>query len=95
MQSCHAAAAVDVAFDEPNLIVDAGLVSVVALPERIGLPDLVGEHVAIDGAANSAGANPRAPACSVIVRFCHSRPWRWRASVAVVWSRRPSGMCRY
>jgi NNMT/PNMT/TEMT family len=23
-----------------------------------------------------------------------SRPWRWRASAGVVWSRRPSGMCR-
>jgi len=25
---------------------------------------------------------------------CHSRPWRWMASVGVVWSRRPSGMWR-
>jgi hypothetical protein len=58
MQSCHAATVVDVAFDDPNLIADAGLVPVLALAERIGLPELVAEHVAIAGAANSAGANP-------------------------------------
>jgi hypothetical protein len=46
---------VDVAFDEPNLIADAGLVPVVALAEQVGLPDLVTEHVSITGAANSAG----------------------------------------
>ena len=34
MRSSHAAAAVDVAFDEPNLIADAGLVPVVALAGR-------------------------------------------------------------
>lgn len=66
MQSCHAAAAVDVAFDEPNLIADAGLVPVVALAERIGLPDLVAEHVKIAGAANSAGANPGAKVLSLL-----------------------------
>ena len=43
MQSSHAAAAVDVAFDEPNLIADAGLVPVLALAERVGLAGLVGD----------------------------------------------------
>src|SRR5439155_9687868 len=38
MQSSHAATAVDVAFDDPNLIADAGLVPVVALAEQVGLP---------------------------------------------------------
>ena len=66
MQSLHAAAAVDVAFDEPNLIADAGLVPVVALAERIGLPDLVAEHVTLAGAANSAGANPAAKVGSLL-----------------------------
>ena len=33
-------------------------VSVVALAEQVGLPELVAEHVRIEGAANSAGANP-------------------------------------
>src|SRR5919201_6853230 len=66
MQSCHAAAAVDVAFDDPNLIADAGLVPVVALAEQIGLPELVAEHVVISGAANSAGANSAAKVMSLL-----------------------------
>ncbi len=35
MQSSHAVTKIDVAFDDPNLIVDAGLVAVVALAERV------------------------------------------------------------
>src|SRR3977135_2347324 len=66
MQSSHAASAVDIAFDDPNLIADAGLVSLVALAEQVGLPELVAEHVAITGAANSAGANPAAKVMSLV-----------------------------
>jgi len=66
MQSSHAAAAVDVAFDDPNLIADVGLVPVIALAEKAGLPALVGEHLAIAGAANSAGANPVAKVMSLV-----------------------------
>ena len=66
MQSSHAAGAVDVVFDDPNLVTDAGLVPVVALAEQIGLPDLVADHVAISGAANSAGANPSAKVMSLL-----------------------------
>ena len=66
MQSSHAVTAVDVAFDDPNLIADAGLVPVVALAERIGLPELIADHVSIVGAANSAGANPVAKVMSLV-----------------------------
>jgi hypothetical protein len=66
MQSSHAASAVDIAFDDPNLVADAGLVSVVALAEQIGLPELIDEHVRITGAANSAGANPAAKVMSLV-----------------------------
>jgi hypothetical protein len=66
MRLSHAAVAVDVAFDEPNLIADAGLVPVVALAERIGLPELIIERVAIVGAVNSAGANPAAKVMSLL-----------------------------
>jgi hypothetical protein len=66
MQSSHAATAVDVAFDDPNLIADAGLVAVVALAERIGLPDLVTDRVRIVGAANSGGANAAAKVMSLL-----------------------------
>jgi hypothetical protein len=61
MQSSHAVTAIDVAFDDPNpdrgRRVGAGAR---ALAEQIGLPDVVAEHVAIEAAANSAGANPAA-----------------------------------
>src|SRR6266545_3309348 len=66
MQSSHAATVVDVAFNDSNLVADAGLVPVVALAERVGLPDLVTEHVTITGAANSAGANPAAKVMSLL-----------------------------
>jgi hypothetical protein len=66
MQSSHAAGAVDVAFDDPNLITDAGLVPVLALAEQIGLPTLVTDRLAIEGAANSAGANPAAKVMSLL-----------------------------
>ncbi|MGH3783719.1 MAG: IS1380 family transposase, partial [Pseudonocardiaceae bacterium] len=65
-QSSHAASAVDVVFDDPNLIADAGLVPVVALAERVGLPELVTELVRITGAANGAGANPAAKVMSLL-----------------------------
>jgi hypothetical protein len=66
MQSSHAAAKIDIAFDEPNLIADAGLVPVVALAERIGLPALVTDRVKITDAANSGGANAAAKVMSVL-----------------------------
>jgi hypothetical protein len=66
MKVSHAAAAVDVAFDDPNLIADTGLVPVIALAQQIGLPELVTEHVAITGAANGAGANPVAKVMSMV-----------------------------
>ena len=41
-------------FDDPNLIGVAGLVPVMALAQKAGLPELVAEHVSVPG---SAGAN--------------------------------------
>src|SRR5882724_3649331 len=46
--------------------VGAGLVPVIALAEQIALPELVAEHVAISGAANSAGANPSVMVMSLL-----------------------------
>ena len=66
MQLSHVAAVVDAVFDDPNLIADAGLVPVMALAVRIGLPGLVAEHVAITNAANSAGANPAVKVMSLL-----------------------------
>ena len=66
MQSSHAAVAVDVAFDDANLVIDAGLVPVLALAEQVGLPDLVADRLVIEAAANSAGANPAAKVMSLL-----------------------------
>jgi hypothetical protein len=66
MQSSHAATTVDVVFDDPNLIADAGLVPVLALAEQMGLPDLVERHLIITEADNSAGANPVAKVMSLL-----------------------------
>jgi hypothetical protein len=66
MQSIYASRAVDVAFDDANLVADAGLVPLIALAEQAGLPELIGEHVSIVGAANSAGANPVAKVMSLV-----------------------------
>lgn len=66
MQSSHAATAVDIAFDDPNLIADAGLVPVVALAERFDLAGLVGDRVRIVGAENSGGANAGAKVLSLV-----------------------------
>lgn len=66
MESLYAPAGVAVAFDEPNLIVDAGLVPVLGLAEQIGLPDLVAQRVRIEGAKNSAGAHPGAKVMSLV-----------------------------
>jgi hypothetical protein len=66
MQLSHAPAAVDVVFDDTNLIADAGLVPVLALAEQVGLPAVVTERLVIEGAANSAGANPAAKVMSLL-----------------------------
>lgn len=42
IQSAHCSAVVSAAFDEPNLIADAGLMPLVRLAERCGLPELGG-----------------------------------------------------
>ena len=45
MQLLHALARTSAEFDDPNLVSHAGLVPVMALAARAGLPDLVAEHV--------------------------------------------------
>jgi hypothetical protein len=39
--------AVNAAFDDPNLIADAGLIPAVALAEQTGLPDVVADQMAM------------------------------------------------
>jgi hypothetical protein len=71
MRACHAAAAVDVAFDDPNLIADAGLVPVMAATSSAKSH---GEHSAnckqpvpcadADGAQRTGAFGPTRPAHS-------------------------------
>jgi hypothetical protein len=70
MQSSHAPGAVLAAFDEPNLVADAGLVPVVRLAERAELPGLVREAVHMAGAGNSGGANPAAKVMTLVAAMC-------------------------
>lgn len=66
MESSHAVGMIDVAFDEANLVADAGLVQVVALAEAVGLAGLVTDRVKITGAPNAAGANPGAKVMTLV-----------------------------
>jgi hypothetical protein len=70
MQSSHAASAVSVIFDEPNLAADAGLVPVTRLAERAGLPELANTVVRIESAGNSGGANPGSKVMSLVAAMC-------------------------
>jgi Transposase DDE domain group 1 len=54
MRLSHARRAITVRFDDPNLVSCAGLVPVMALADRCGLPALLAEHVKI---AAKGGAN--------------------------------------
>lgn len=66
MKVSHTTAAVFAAFDDPNLIAHAGLVPVIRLAERCGLPALVAEKVKLAGARNGAGAAADAKAMSIV-----------------------------
>jgi hypothetical protein len=66
MQSSHAASALSAAFDDPNLIAHGGLVPVVRLAERCGLPHLVAGKVKLTGAGNGAGASVDAKVMSIV-----------------------------
>ncbi|MFE7526945.1 IS1380 family transposase [Kitasatospora sp. NPDC057542] len=70
MKSSHSSAALTAAFDDPNLIADAGLVPLVRLAERVGLPSLAGERLRIAGAGNSGGANPAAKVMTLVAAMC-------------------------
>ena len=66
MESSHAVGRIDVEFDDPNLVADAGLVQVVGLAEAVGLPGLVTDRLKIKGAGNAGGANPGAKVMTLV-----------------------------
>lgn len=59
MQLSHTPARCSASFDEPNLLVSAGLVPAIRLAEKVGLADLATEHVTV-------GANPGAKVMSLV-----------------------------
>src|SRR5438067_1052716 len=67
MQSSHAASAVSASFSDPNLIASAGLVPLVRLAERYGLPDLISAHVSL---GVTTGANPAGKAMTIVAGMC-------------------------
>ena len=70
MQSSHTSAATLASFDDDHLIGYAGLVPLVRLAERAGLPALVSAHLDLGATVNSAGANPVAKVMSVVAGMC-------------------------
>lgn len=59
MQLSHSPASVSAAFDEPNLLVSAGLVPAVRLAQKVGVANLAEQHV-------TTGANPGAKVMSLV-----------------------------
>ena len=59
MQLSHSPTRLSASFDEPNLLVSAGLVPAVRLAEKVGLPDLAEQHV-------TAGSNAGAKVMSLV-----------------------------
>ena len=59
MQLSHSPARCSASFDEPNLLVSAGLVPALGLAEKVGLPFLADQHV-------TAGANPGVKVMSLV-----------------------------
>ena len=57
MQLSHAVSAMSPAFDEPNLIVSAGLVPTVVLAGQVGLGDLADHHVRVPVVGANGGSS--------------------------------------
>ena len=66
MRACHTAAAVSATFDEPNLVSCAGLVPVLRLAERAGLPAAAQQRVRRPASVGSTAANAGAKITSMV-----------------------------
>jgi hypothetical protein len=66
VRAFHTAAAVSAIFDEPNLVSCAGLVPVLRLAERAGLPAAADRRVRLPARAGSGAANPAAKITSIV-----------------------------
>lgn len=70
MRSSHTPGAMSAVADEANLLGFAGLVPLVRLAERVGVPDLLARHLHLGERTNSAGAHSTAKAMGVIAGMC-------------------------
>ena len=66
VRASHTAAAVSATFDEPNLVSCAGLVPVLRLAERAGLPEAAQQRVRLPAAVGSTAANPGVKITSMV-----------------------------
>ena len=63
MKSSHSTKRMSAVFDDPNLVDAAGLVPLLGLAGKVGVPDLVAERLTVPG---PAGANPSAKVMTLI-----------------------------
>src|ERR1700752_3307112 len=70
VRSSHTPGGMRARFYEANLIGYAGLVPLVRLAERAGLPALVAAHLDLGATRKAAGANPVAKVMSVVAGMC-------------------------
>jgi hypothetical protein len=69
----HIPARTSAAFDEPNLVSHGGLVPVMALAERAGLPELLAEHVRPGGECGVNAPSARGAATLAAQAFSTAR----------------------
>ena len=87
MRLSHSLARTSAVFDDPNLVSHGGLLPVMALAERAGLPGLLAEHVRPGGgcgvnAAVKVGCLVAGMTAGVILSFRVSRGYDLRRPVA-------------
>ena len=71
----HAPSKTHASFDDVNLVSSAGLVPVMRLAERCGLPDLIGDHVQV---ADRLGVNAPVKIDDLdVVRLCRAKRCSW------------------
>lgn len=67
MQVSHAASSISASFCDADLVAAAGLVPLVRLAERCGLPRLLAEQVSL---GVTTGANPAGKAMTIVAGMC-------------------------
>jgi hypothetical protein len=85
----HSLARTRASFDDPNLVSHAGLVPVMAMAERAGLPELVAEHVR---PAGEGGVNAHLKVPALVAGMAAGAD---RAAVSPGGAAQTSAACRF